>query len=344
MPPSRSCARCARATRVPPCRRRVVSARASSRASSRRALRRLIIRLVERARRCEVVARAIGRWHHGRRERWYRTHGARALEKRVPRVLVDRFHIVRVRRRRDHAAMRRPTCCGCTIFRMIRERASARRRQSSAVREIHLRERVAAIGVRTVFRGRVWGQAAVNHDIARRRRTVSSTREPPRDGVMRLIYHTTPHRGLDVLMRAFAKVYERYEGKVHLDVYFRFAVYGWTQRDAPLEHLFETCRRHAGCTYHGAVSNEEVREALQGRTCSRIRRRGWRRRGIPAPSRALKPPRVRCLVQSRGASRRRCADSERRIRTTTTRGCTLTRSSERSSAPSILIGNRRRFV
>ena len=87
-------------------------------------------------------------------------------------------------------------------------------------------------------------------------------REPPRDGVMRLIYHTTPHRGLDVLMRAFAKVYERYEGKVHLDVYSSFTVYGWTQRDAPFEHLFETCRRHAGCTYHGAVSNEEVREAL----------------------------------------------------------------------------------
>ena len=79
---------------------------------------------------------------------------------------------------------------------------------------------------------------------------------------MRLIYHTTPHRGLDVLMRAFAKIYERYEGKVHLDVYSSFAVYGWKQRDAPFEHLFETCRRHAGCTYHGAVSNGEVREAL----------------------------------------------------------------------------------
>ncbi|XP_022839387.1 Glycosyl transferase, family 1, partial [Ostreococcus tauri] len=56
--------------------------------------------------------------------------------------------------------------------------------------------------------------------------------------------------------------YESREGKLRLDVYSSFSLYGWDQRDEPFEPLFDVCRQHPGCEYHGAVSNAEVREAL----------------------------------------------------------------------------------
>ena len=82
------------------------------------------------------------------------------------------------------------------------------------------------------------------------------------DDQINLIYHTTPHRGLELLVPVFEKLYEENEN-IHLDVYSSFSIYGWTERDAPYEGLFEFCKMHPGITYHGAVSNEEVRAALQ---------------------------------------------------------------------------------
>ena len=186
---------------------------------------------------------------------------ARALEKRVPRVLVDRFHIIKSRVRDASADAETPNVLWLHDLPNDPENAHLRDAASRArfAKFIFVSEWQRSAYAQ--YFGDVFGDKATVlrnavEPFPRQRR------EPPRDGVMRLIYHTTPHRGLDVLMGAFAKIYERYEGKVHLDVYSSFAVYGWKQRDAPFEHLFETCRRHAGCTYHGAVSNEEVREAL----------------------------------------------------------------------------------
>jgi glycosyltransferase involved in cell wall biosynthesis len=81
------------------------------------------------------------------------------------------------------------------------------------------------------------------------------------DSTVRIIYHTTPHRGLEILVPVFEKLCEVYEN-IHLDVYSSFGVYGWEERDAPYRILFDRCRAHPQITYHGAVSNEEVREAL----------------------------------------------------------------------------------
>lgn len=81
------------------------------------------------------------------------------------------------------------------------------------------------------------------------------------DGTVRLIYHTTPHRGLDILVPVFERLCEVYDN-IHLDVYSSFGVYGWEERDAPYRPLFDRCKAHPHITYHGAVSNEEVREAL----------------------------------------------------------------------------------
>jgi glycosyltransferase involved in cell wall biosynthesis len=82
------------------------------------------------------------------------------------------------------------------------------------------------------------------------------------DGTVRLIYHTTPHRGLEILIPVFEKLCESHDNIV-LDVFSSFSIYGWSQRDASYQHLFERCRNHPKINYHGAVSNERIREELK---------------------------------------------------------------------------------
>lgn len=76
----------------------------------------------------------------------------------------------------------------------------------------------------------------------------------------RLIYHTTPHRGLEILVPVFIELAKTHN--VHLDVYSSFSIYGWDERDEPYKPLFKLCEDHPNITYHGAVSNDEVRKAL----------------------------------------------------------------------------------
>ena len=83
------------------------------------------------------------------------------------------------------------------------------------------------------------------------------------DDVINLIYHTTPHRGLNVLLAAYDKLSEHYKDKLHLDVYSSFEAYGWPQRDEEFKELFDTCREHPHITYHGYKPNDVVREALK---------------------------------------------------------------------------------
>jgi len=83
------------------------------------------------------------------------------------------------------------------------------------------------------------------------------------DGVIRLIYHTTPHRGLELLIPVYESLYNKYGDKIHLDVFSSFNIYGWPQRDEPYQDLFNKCKEHSGITYHGYVTNEIVREYLK---------------------------------------------------------------------------------
>lgn len=82
----------------------------------------------------------------------------------------------------------------------------------------------------------------------------------PKDRV-NLIYHTTPHRGLEILVPAFVELAKHHED-VHLDVFSSFSIYGWSERDRPYEPLFDMIKEHPQMTYHGAQPNDVVREAL----------------------------------------------------------------------------------
>lgn len=78
-----------------------------------------------------------------------------------------------------------------------------------------------------------------------------------------LIYHTTPHRGLELLVPVVEKLSEILDVPFHLDVYSSFEAYGWKHRDEPYLDLFERIKNHPNMTYHGYQPNDVVRKALQ---------------------------------------------------------------------------------
>jgi glycosyltransferase involved in cell wall biosynthesis len=86
--------------------------------------------------------------------------------------------------------------------------------------------------------------------------------EKPDDGIIRLAYWSTPHRGLNILVPVFEKLCEKYDN-IELDVYSSFNIYGWKERDEAYEDLFEQCRNHPKINYYGTVANDELRENLK---------------------------------------------------------------------------------
>lgn len=86
--------------------------------------------------------------------------------------------------------------------------------------------------------------------------------EKPKDRI-NLIYHTTPHRGLELLYPIYEALSQQYGDKIHLDVFSSFKAYGWEQRDEPYQELFAKLEAHPHITYHGYQPNEVVREALK---------------------------------------------------------------------------------
>ena len=80
---------------------------------------------------------------------------------------------------------------------------------------------------------------------------------------VRIIYHTTPHRGLNLLIAGFQEIAKNLGDKVHLDIYSSFNAYGWPERDEPYKPLFELAEEHPNMTYHGYQPNDVVRKALK---------------------------------------------------------------------------------
>lgn len=78
---------------------------------------------------------------------------------------------------------------------------------------------------------------------------------------IRFIYHTTPHRGLELLVPIFDALTNEFDN-IHLDVYSSFSIYGWEQRDEPYSGVINNIIGHPKMTYHGAVPNDEVLAAL----------------------------------------------------------------------------------
>ena len=94
--------------------------------------------------------------------------------------------------------------------------------------------------------------------------TTHTRREKPTDKI-RFIYHTTPHRGLTILYPIFEALCKEHDN-IELDVFSSFEVYGWKQRDAKFQNVFDRLNAHPKINYHGAVDNSTVLDYLQNRS------------------------------------------------------------------------------
>jgi UDP-glucose:(glucosyl)LPS alpha-1,2-glucosyltransferase len=91
---------------------------------------------------------------------------------------------------------------------------------------------------------------------------IEITEKPSVDDKIKIIYHTTPHRGLhiayfviDLLSRKFPQI--------EWNVYSSFEVYGWKTRDQKYQELFESIQKHPNMFYHGFQPREKVLKDLQ---------------------------------------------------------------------------------
>ena len=84
--------------------------------------------------------------------------------------------------------------------------------------------------------------------------------EKPKDKI-RLVYTSTPQRGLEILVPVFKHLAKNYPD-IHLDVFSSFKIYGWEEADKNFESLYEEIRNHPQMTYHGFQPNDVVRAHL----------------------------------------------------------------------------------
>ena len=82
----------------------------------------------------------------------------------------------------------------------------------------------------------------------------------PKDKI-KLIYHTTPHRGLQILVPVFEKLSQEFNN-LELDVFSSFNAYGWPERDEIYKDLFKVCEDHPKINYYGFQPLEKIRESV----------------------------------------------------------------------------------
>lgn len=81
---------------------------------------------------------------------------------------------------------------------------------------------------------------------------------------IRLVYTSTPQRGLEILVPVFEALSKDHPD-IHLDVFSSFKIYGWDQADKQFEPLYDRIRNHPQMTYHGFVPNDQLKQHLN--TC-----------------------------------------------------------------------------
>lgn len=82
------------------------------------------------------------------------------------------------------------------------------------------------------------------------------------DDKIRLVYYSTPHRGLDLLYAAFVPLAKEFPN-LELNVFSSFELYAWPERDEPYKDLFAKLEEHPQINYHKSVPNEVIREELK---------------------------------------------------------------------------------
>lgn len=76
------------------------------------------------------------------------------------------------------------------------------------------------------------------------------------------IYHTTPHRGLDLLYRAFIEYILPVYPKARLKVFSSFEIYGWPDRDRIFFPVFKKIDEHPQMEWHGFKPRDQIFQEL----------------------------------------------------------------------------------
>jgi glycosyltransferase involved in cell wall biosynthesis len=79
---------------------------------------------------------------------------------------------------------------------------------------------------------------------------------------IRLMYYSTPHRGLDILYAAFIPLAKEFPN-LELNVFSSFDLYAWPERDEQHKDLFEKLEEHPQINYSKSVSNDRIRDELK---------------------------------------------------------------------------------
>ena len=87
------------------------------------------------------------------------------------------------------------------------------------------------------------------------------THKKPEDKI-NIIYHTTPHRGLEIAVPVFKELCKSFKD-LHFDIYSSFKIYGWDEKDVAYNGLYDECKKDTNITYHGFKKNSVIREALK---------------------------------------------------------------------------------
>lgn len=80
--------------------------------------------------------------------------------------------------------------------------------------------------------------------------------------LIRLIYFSTPQRGLEILVPVFKELCKKY-ASLELVVASSFKLYGCAWQDAPYLKLFEECKNDPNINYIGTVEHSEIIEHIQ---------------------------------------------------------------------------------
>lgn len=83
-----------------------------------------------------------------------------------------------------------------------------------------------------------------------------------KDKPYNIVYHTTPHRGLKLLVPAVLQILKERDD-VRLHVYSSFKIYGWDDGDKQFEALFNQARSSEHISVNEPVSNEKMHEILK---------------------------------------------------------------------------------
>jgi glycosyltransferase involved in cell wall biosynthesis len=84
--------------------------------------------------------------------------------------------------------------------------------------------------------------------------------DKPKDGKIRLIYASTPHRGLEVLLDAFEQLND---SRAVLEVFSSFDIYDRAEQNKEFQGLYDRAKFMKNVEYHPSVPNNVIREAMQ---------------------------------------------------------------------------------